>query len=51
MAKEKYTASEKRAYYRGQGYAAAKAGKKISASSDKQKKSFRAGLNSGKGVK
>ena len=51
MAKAKYSAAEKRAYYRGQGYAAAKAGKKIAGNGDKVKKSLVAGLKSGKGVK
>ena len=49
--KQKYSAAEKRAYYRGQGYAAAKAGKKIDCRNEKQKASCRAGYNSGKGVK
>lgn len=51
MAKSKYSAAEKRAYYRGQGFAAAKAGKKIDCRSDKTKASCLAGFNSGKGVK
>lgn len=50
MAKTKYSAAEKRAYYRGQGYRAAKEGKKIDCRNDKTKASCRAGYKSGKGV-
>lgn len=48
---KKYSAAEKRAYYRGQGYAACKAGKKVAGTGDKVKASFISGLKSGKGVK
>lgn len=48
---QKYSAAEKRAYYRGQGYAAAKAGKKVDCRSDKTKASCSAGYKSGKGMK
>ncbi len=54
MSKTKYTAAEKRAYYRGQGYQIAKSGGKIDCRNDKTKASCRAGVNSaksGKGVK
>lgn len=53
MAKSKkaYTAAEKRAYYRGQGYAAAKAGKKINCRTDAEKASCISGVKSKKGQK
>lgn len=49
--KKKYSPAEKRAYYRGQGYAIAKAGKKIDCRNERTKASCKAGYNSGKGAK
>jgi hypothetical protein len=53
MAKKTYTAKEKKAYHMGRAYAAAKAGKRVKISDEKQKQSFRNGVNAvrGKGVK
>lgn len=51
MAKQRFTAAEKRAYYRGQGYAIAKSGGKIDCRSDKTKASCSAGYASGKNGK
>lgn len=53
MAKKTYTAKEKKAYHMGRVYAAAKAGKRVKISDEKQKQSFRNGVNAvrGKGVK
>ena len=48
--KKKHSAAEKRAFYRAQGFAAAKAGKRVKCSSEKEKQSFRNGVKSGKGV-
>ena len=48
---KKYSAAEKRAYYRAQGFAVAKAGKRIDCRTEKEKSSFVSGLKSGKGVK
>lgn len=47
---KKHSMAEKRAYYRAQGFAAAKAGKRIKCATDKEKESFRNGAKSGKGV-
>ena len=49
--KNVYSAAEKRAYYRGQGYAAAKAGKKVNCRTEKEKASCLRGVKSMKGVK
>lgn len=49
--KKRYTPAEKRAYYRGQGYAAAKAGKKVNCKTDAEKASCSRGYKSGKGQK
>lgn len=53
MAKKTYTAKEKKAYHMGRAYAAAKAGKRVKISDEKQKQSFRNGVNAvrGKGGK
>lgn len=53
MAKKTYTAKEKKAYHMGRAYAAAKAGKRVKISDEKQKQSFCNGVNAvrGKGVK
>ena len=53
MAKKTYTAKEKKSYHMGRAYAAAKAGKRVKISDEKQKQSFRNGVNAvrGKGVK
>ena len=53
MSKKTYTAKEKKAYHMGRAYAAAKAGKRVKISDEKQKQSFRNGVNAvrGKGVK
>ena len=48
MAKKTYTAKEKKAYHMGRAYAAAKAGKRVKISDEKQKQSFAV---RGKGVK
>lgn len=52
MAKKTYTAKEKKAYHMGRAYATAKAGKRVKISDEKQKQSFRNGVNAvrGKGV-
>ncbi len=47
----KRSEAEKQAYAAGQGFAAAKAGKRIECTSKKQKASFRAGVKSVKGGK
>ena len=47
MAKaKKYTAAQKKAYYRGQGYRAGMSGKRIPYSNSKRKKSFQEGFSS-----
>ena len=47
MAKEKkYTAAQKKAYYRGQGYRAGMSGKRIPYSNFKHKESFQEGFSS-----
>ena len=53
MAKKTYTAKEKKAYHMGRAYAAEKAGKRVKISDEKQKQSFRNGVNAvrGKGGK
>lgn len=43
---EKYSAAEKRAYYRGQGFAAAKAGERVNVQGTKNKRSFLNGVSS-----
>lgn len=43
---EKYSAAEKRAYYRGQGFAAAKAGERVNVQGAKNKRSFLNGVSS-----
>lgn len=44
--KSKYTSAQKKAFARGQGYKAAKAGKKIAYKDPKLKKAFRDGYQS-----
>lgn len=48
MAKRKYTAAQRKAYYSGMGYAACQAGKRIDFKSEQNKASFKAGLAKGK---
>lgn len=49
MAKKTYTAKEKKAYHMGRAYAAAKAGKRVKISDEKEKQSFRNGVNAVRG--
>lgn len=53
MAKKTYSPEEKKAYHMGRAYATAKAGKRVKISDEKQKQSFRNGVNAvrGKGGK
>lgn len=46
MRKSRYSRSQKRAYYSGQGYRAAHEGKAIPFKNEKNKESFRKGYNS-----
>lgn len=47
MAKSKYSSGQKKAYYSGMGYAAARKGKKIPFKSEKNMTSFRQGYKKG----
>lgn len=51
--KRQFTEREKRAFSAGKGYAAAKAGKRVACKTEKEKESFRNGVNAvrGKGHK
>lgn len=49
MAKRSYTAKERKAYYMGRAYAAAKAGRRVDCPDSKTKQSFRNGVNSVRG--
>ena len=51
MAKKTYTAKEKKAYHMGRAYATAKAGKRVKCTSEKEKQSFRNGVNAVRGRK
>lgn len=44
--KRQFTEREKRAFSAGKGYAAAKAGKRVACETEKEKQSFRNGVNS-----
>lgn len=50
MAK-RYSAKERKAYHMGRAYGAAKAGKRVKCTDEKEKRSFRNGVNSVKGKK
>ena len=51
MSKKTYTAKERKAYHMGRAYAAAKAGKRVKCTSEKEKQSFRNGVNAVRGRK
>lgn len=51
MAKKIYSPEEKKAYHMGRAYAAAKAGKRVKLTNEKQKQSFRNGVNVVRGKK
>lgn len=49
--KRQFTEREKRAYSAGRGYAAAKAGRRVKCETEKEKRSFRNGVNAVRGKK
>ncbi len=49
--KKQFTEREKRAFSAGKGYAAAKAGKRVACKTEKEKQSFRNGVNAVRGKK
>lgn len=51
MSKKTYTAKERKAYHMGRAYAAAKAGKRVKCTGEKEKQSFRNGVNAVRGRK
>lgn len=51
MAKKTYSPEEEKAYHMGRAYATAKAGKRVKCTSEKEKQSFRNGVNAVRGKK
>ena len=51
MVKKTYSPEEKKAYHMGRAYATAKAGKRVKCTNEKQKQSFRNGVNAVRGKK
>lgn len=51
MTKKTYSPEEKKAYYMGRAYATAKAGKRVKCTGEKEKQSFRNGVNAVRGRK
>lgn len=49
MAKKTYSPEEKKAYHMGRAYATAKAGKRVKCTGEKEKQSFRNGVNAVRG--